>query len=105
GADTPGGHGGHVIKVTNLNATGEGSFRAALEAEGARIIVFEVGGIIDWHKDELTVTHGQLTIAGETAPPPGITLIRGELSFSAPDIIVRHIRVRVGDGGHLKTPG
>ena len=105
GADNPGGRGGRVIKVTNLNAEGAGSLRAALEADGPRIIVFEVGGIIDWKKLELTVTHGRLTIAGETAPSPGITIIRGSLDFSAPDVIVRHIRVRVGDGGDLKTPG
>jgi hypothetical protein len=105
GADTAGGRGGRVIKVTNLNANGEGSFHAALEAAGPRIIVFEVGGIIDWRREEYTVTHGHLTIAGETAPSPGITLIRGSLDFSAPDVIVRHIRVRVGDAADLKTPG
>lgn len=105
GADTPGGHGGRVIKVTTLAAAGEGSFKVALEAKGPRIIVFEVGGIIDWRKDEVTVTEGQLTIAGETAPSPGITLIRGTITVSAPDVIVRHIRVRLGDGGELKKAG
>ena len=104
GADTPGGHGGRIIKVTTLDADGEGSLCAALEADGPRIIVFEVGGIIDWRKTELTVTHGRLTIAGETAPSPGITLIRGSLTISAPDVIVRHLRVRLGDGGDLKSP-
>lgn len=104
GSDTPGGKGGRVIKVTNLNRDGEGSLKAALEASGPRIIVFEVGGIIDWRKEEVKVSNGRLTVAGETAPSPGITIIRGNLIVSAPDVIVRHLRVRLGDGGDLKTP-
>lgn len=104
GADTPGGRGGRVIKVTTLAADGEGSLKAALAAAGPRIVVFEVGGIIDWRKDEVVVEQGRLTVAGETAPSPGITIIRGSLTISAPDVIIRHIRLRLGDGGDLKTP-
>lgn len=104
GADTPGGRGGRVIKVTNLNAEGPGSFRAALEAEGPRIVVFEVGGVIDWRQDDFSVRNGHLTIAGETAPSPGITIIRGAINVSAPHVIMRHIRVRSGDGADLKKP-
>ena len=104
GADNPGGRGGRVIKVTTLAAEGEGSFKAALEAEGARIIVFEVGGIIDWRQSDMFVKNGRLTIAGETAPSPGITIIRGSLNIHASNVIVRHIRVRSGDGADLKKP-
>jgi hypothetical protein len=104
GADTPGGQGGRVIKVTTLNRNGDGSLQAALAAKGARIVVFEVGGIIDWRKDEIVIGEGRLTLAGETAPSPGITIIRGSLTVSAPDVIIRHLRVRLGDGGDLKTP-
>lgn len=103
GADTPGGRGGRVIKVTTLAREGEGSLQAALAASGPRIIVFEVGGIIDWGKDEIVVSQGRLTVAGETAPSPGITIIRGSLTVSAPDVIIRHLRVRPGDGGDLKA--
>lgn len=104
GSDTPGGRGGRVIHVTTLDRDGEGSLKSALAATGPRIIVFEVGGIIDWQKDTVAVTAGQVTIAGETAPSPGITIIRGELSVEAPDVIVRHLRMRLGDGADLKKP-
>src|SRR5690242_2304399 len=46
-AKTIGGRGGQILRVTNLNADGPGSFRAAVEARGPRIVVFEVGGVID----------------------------------------------------------
>lgn len=105
GADTPGGRGGRVIKVTNLNRDGEGSLKAALSAAGPRIIVFEVGGVIDWQRDEFELREGNVTVAGETAPSPGITIIRGSLLVAAHDVIVRHLRVRCGDGGDSKTPG
>ncbi|QYM78556.1 hypothetical protein K0B96_14820 [Horticoccus luteus] len=105
GADTPGGRGGRVIKVTTLAHEGDGSFKAALAAEGRRIIVFEVGGVIDWQGDEVTLENGDVTIAGETAPSPGITIVRGSLTVSTHDVIVRHLHVRVGDGGDLKKAG
>jgi hypothetical protein len=104
GADTPGGRGGRVIKVTTLAADGEGSLKAALAAKGPRIVVFEVGGIIDWRKEAVAIEEGRLTVAGETAPSPGITIIRGTIDVSANDVIIRHIRLRLGDGGDLKTP-
>jgi hypothetical protein len=104
GADTPGGKGGRIIKVTTLAADGEGSLKAALEATGPRIVVFEVGGVIDWRKQSVDIINGQLTLAGETAPSPGITLIRGSIEVMANDVIIRHVRLRLGDGGDLKTP-
>lgn len=105
GLDTSGGLGGKVIRVTNLEAAGPGSLRAALEEKGPRVVVFEAGGVIDLQRSNLTVTEPYLTIAGQTAPSPGITLIRGGLSIRTHDVRVQHIRVRPGDAGQPKRSG
>lgn len=98
-AQTPGGRGGRIIRVTNLNSEGEGSLRAAIEAEGPRIVVFEVGGVIDLGKKTLKLQNPFITIAGQTAPSPGITLIRGGMDIAGHDVIVQHIRIRPGSAG------
>lgn len=105
GVETPGGRGGQVIKVTNLNVSGPGSLGAAVSAKGPRIVVFEVGGVIDLGRRSLRIQEPFLTIAGQTAPSPGITLIRGGVSISTHDVVVRHIRVRCGDAGAAKRSG
>jgi hypothetical protein len=105
GAVTPGGRGGKIIRVTNLNADGPGSFKAALDAKGPRIVVFEVGGVIDMKRKEIDVREPFLTIAGQTAPSPGITLIKTGLNIRTNDVIVRHIRVRTGADGQAKRSG
>ena len=104
-AETPGGRGGRIIRVTNLNADGPGSLKAALEARGPRIVVFEVGGVIDLHRSVLTITEPFLTIAGQTAPSPGITIIKGGIDLKTHDVIVRHIRVRTGADGQPRRSG
>lgn len=104
-AKTPGGRGGRIIRVTNLNADGPGSFKAALDAKGPRIIVFEVGGVIDMGLKSWTITEPFVTIAGQTAPSPGITLIKGGLDVKAHDVVMRHIRVRTGADGQPKRSG
>ncbi len=96
GTHTKGGRGGRIIKVTNLNDSGPGSFRDAIEAKGARIVVFTVGGTIDL-ETEISLSNPFITIAGQTAPGGGIC-IRGEtLRIRSHDIIIRHIRFRPGD--------
>ena len=105
GVHTPAGRGGKVIRVTNLNSEGSGSFRAALEQEGARIVVFEVGGVINLAKNDLLVIEPFLTVAGQTAPSPGITLIRGGLGIESHDVLIQHLRVRPGDAGEPKKSG
>ncbi|MDN3637558.1 right-handed parallel beta-helix repeat-containing protein [Simiduia curdlanivorans] len=97
GMDTPGGAGGQVIKVTNTNGDGAGSLRWALAQSYPRIIVFEVGGVIDLKKSTLVVESPFVTVAGETAPSPGVTLIRGGISVKTHNVRIRHIAVRPGD--------
>jgi hypothetical protein len=98
-AQTPGGRGGRIIRVTNLNSEGPGSLREAIEADGPRIVVFEVGGVIDLDRKTLKITNPFITIAGQTAPSPGITLIRGGMDIGGHDVIVQHIRIRPGSAG------
>ncbi len=62
-ADTKGGAGGKIIRVTNLKANGEGSLRHALKMKGPRIIVFEVGGVIDLEKNGMAIHEPHVTIA------------------------------------------
>jgi hypothetical protein len=102
---TPGGRGGQILKVTTLNATGPGSFLEALDTKGPRIIVFEVGGVIDLGQHEIQVKEPFLTVAGQTAPSPGITFIRGGFQIGAHDVIWQHTRVRVGEAGAAKKSG
>jgi hypothetical protein len=105
GADTPGGRGGAILRVTNLNASGPGSLRAALETSGPRIVVFEVAGVIDLDRRTLGISEPRVTVAGQTAPSPGITIIRGGLAITTHDVIIRHLRIRPGDAGQPKRSG
>lgn len=96
GSTTPGGRGGRVLEVTNLNDRGPGSFREACEAEGPRIVVFRTGGIIRLQK-KVIVDHPYLTIAGQSAPGDGICISGAQLHIAAHDVIVRGLRIRIGD--------
>jgi pectate lyase len=104
-AHTPGGRGGKIVRVTTLAADGPGSFKEAVTGKGPRIVVFEVGGVIDLGMKELRITEPFLTIAGQTAPHPGVTLVKGGLTIATHDVVIRHIRVRPGDGGLPKRSG
>jgi pectate lyase len=103
GIDTPAGRGGTVHRVTNLNASGSGSLKACIDATGPRVCVFEVSGTIRLTTD-LMVRNDNLTIAGQTAPSPGILLRGAALRIQASDILVQHLRIRVGDDANGPDP-
>jgi hypothetical protein len=116
GALATGGRGGRVIQVTNLNADGPGSLKAAIKASGPRIVVFRVAGEIILDKTTLKIRNPYITIAGQTAPGDGITLrsrsgdntgalLRLEgyedaegAHHQVHDVIIQHLKLRLGKG-------
>lgn len=88
-----GGRGGRVVHVTNLNDSGTGSFREAVKS-GNRIIIFDVAGIIAL-KSDLKIADN-ITILGQTAPSPGITL-RYYTVQPGSNNIIRFLRIRRGE--------
>ena len=95
GMYTAGGRGGKVLVVTNLNDSGPGSFRWACEQGGARIIVFNVSGII-WLETPIILRAPYVTIAGQTAPGDGVCIAGQSFQVNTHDVIVRHMRFRRG---------
>ena len=97
GAVATGGRAGAVYKVTTLATAGPGSLQWALDQPGPRIIVFAVSGVID---GDVEIPHGDVTVAGQTAPGAGIT-IHGHLTTSFGtsfgNFILRHLRIRPPD--------
>lgn len=96
GATTPGGRGGKILFVTTLDDAGPGSLRAACDAQGPRIVLFRVAGTIAL-KQPITVRNPFLTIAGQSAPGDGICLRDATFGIQTHDVIVRYLRVRLGD--------
>ncbi len=104
GSDAIGGRGGQIVHVTNLNDAGEGSLRWALEqVRGPRTVVFDVNGTITL-KTQVLIEHGNVTIAGQTAPGGGIVIEGSRLRIDASEVIVRGLHFRPGDGNVGMAP-
>lgn len=104
-AETRGGRGGRIVRVTTLAPSGPGSLKEAVEGSGPRIVVFEVGGVIDMAGQPLEIKHPYLTVAGQTAPSPGISVIKAETMIRTHDVIIQHLRFRPGEFGRPKKGG
>lgn len=102
---TEGGKGGRIVRVTTLAKNGPGSLAAALAMTGPRIVVFEVGGAIDLERSTLEIREPYVTIAGQTAPSPGITLLRGGIDVKTHDVKISHLRVLSGADGQARMSG
>ncbi len=102
GAHTVAGRGGQVYRVTNLDDSGPGSLRHGVEqVEGPRVIIFDVSGVIALESDLIVRPKsegefGFLTIAGQTAPPPGITLKNAGIAVRSHDVLIQHLAIRPG---------
>lgn len=97
GATTTGGlrPDARIIHVRSLKDSGRGSLREALDQDGPRVIVFDVGGRIEL-KSDLKISKPFVTLAGQTAPSPGVTLWGASLRIRTHDVVVQHIAVRAG---------
>ena len=97
GSTTKGGRGGTIHFVTTLASDGPGSFREACEADGPRIVLFRVGGTITI-EEPIRIQNPYITIAGQTAPGDGICIKGAALAITTHDVVVRGLRIRIGDG-------
>lgn len=95
GAFTAGGRGGKVITVTSLADRGPGTLREACETGGARIVVFNVAGVIEL-QSPISIKAPYITIAGQTAPGDGVCVTGASFLIDTHDVIIRHMRFRRG---------
>ncbi|MEO5917894.1 MAG: autotransporter-associated beta strand repeat-containing protein [Luteolibacter sp.] len=103
GANAVGGRGGDVYHVTNLNASGAGSFAEAIATvpSAGRTIVFDVSGYIRLPSGSngTRMTTSKVTIAGQTAPGDGVGFYNNFFRISGDDVVIRHLRFRHGKYG------
>ncbi len=84
-----------IYRVRNLNDSGSESLRAAAEASGPRVVIFEISGTIA-NSSEIVISSPYITIAGQTAPSPGITLKNYGIQIQTHDVLLQHFRIRPG---------
>ncbi|MBB2696919.1 UNVERIFIED_ORG: hypothetical protein GGI66_001574 [Rhizobium esperanzae] len=96
--------GARIIRVTTLAPKGKGSLDDAVRTPGAKIIIFDVGGVINLESD-VDLRTPFVTLAGETAPAPGITLIGGTVRVHSHDVCIRHVSVRPGPSSDPEVSG
>ncbi len=104
GARSEGGRGGTVYRVTNLDDSGAGSLRWAVERSGRRIVLFDVAGVIRL-RSALDIDDPFLTIDGRGALDPGeagITIRDYPIDVRTHDVVIRYLRVRLGDSAVLR---
>lgn len=105
GMYTTGGRGGRVYHVTTLaDGTEPGTLRHAVDQDGPRTVVFDVAGTIHLDKP-LPITHGNLTLAGQSAPGMGICIASRPVTVCADNVIIRYIRFRPGNEGGGEPDG
>lgn len=110
GAAVTGGDGGTIYRVSRLDDvldpnTGlpqAGTLRYAINQTGVRRVIFTVSGTIHLNS-ELRIKTGSITIDGQTAPGEGICIADYPLIINASNVIVRFIRVRLGDVSNTES--
>ncbi|WP_226021500.1 fibronectin type III domain-containing protein [Halomicrobium salinisoli] len=93
------------VDVYRIREPTRSEVEAAFHASGARVVVFETSGTIDLGGEELAITEDRCWVAGQTAPSPGITFVRGMLQVDANDCVVQHVRSRIGPGSDGNIQG
>lgn len=106
GANASGGRGGDVYYVTTLADSGAGSLRTGISGApaGGRTILFKVSGNIALNST-LTVNRPNITVAGQTAPGDGICIQDQSFNIAANNVIVRHLRTRLGTNDLAEADG
>jgi hypothetical protein len=96
GAYSFGGRGGQVLVVTSLADSGPGTLRWACEQGGARIVVFNVAGIIRI-KSPIIVRAPYISIEGQSAPGDGVCVAGESFWVNTHDVVIRYMRFRRGE--------
>lgn len=99
GTQSSGAYGGselpQIVVVNNLNDSGPGSLRDAINRPFPRIVVFEVSGDIFLERP-MVVRVPFLHIAGQTAPGKGVAVWGYPFVIGTHDVLVQDMRFRLG---------